>query len=50
MSLTLGTHYHLFDSTIILGAVLEISAVSATFSRNFSGFWAEPMAIVHYDN
>ena len=32
---------HLFDSTIILGAVLEISAVSATFSRNFSGFWAE---------
>ena len=25
----------------ILGAVLEISAVSATFLRNFSGFWAE---------
>ena len=26
---------------LVLGAVLGISAVSATFSRNYSGFWAE---------
>jgi hypothetical protein len=25
---------------LVFGAVLEISAVSATFSRNYSGFWA----------
>ena len=44
MSLTLGTHYFAGFSPAFwlgLGAVLEISAVSATFSRLFSGFLAE---------
>ena len=43
MSLTLGTHYCQVFSPAFwlgLGAVLEISAVSATFSRLFSGFLA----------